>query len=923
MKKIISFALALLVSGNLLAVCFQITPLAQAASGESEYSQFVGELVLNNSACVYSGEAELSSEYQSKDNVVSLAQGGAAEWAVNVPEAGFYRIGIEYYAENSSSTGDIEIALLVGKEVRSCYLKKAWELGGPVTQDSNQNDLRPAVAQKEMWLTADLQSNGFALFYFEAGEQMIQITSLKDAFAISEVKIYNLPPPSPYIAPAGTDYNGEQLVWQAEEGFISSDPMIYPMADRTSPATQPSSPTKIRYNSIGGKNWSKAGQWITYTVDVPKDGLYELGFRFKQNAIRGLFTSRQIYIDGTVPFSELTHVRFPYSTQWQTLPLGGETPYLFSLPEGRHEITLEVTLGELEEVLGEVTGALTLLNEIYRSIIMVTGTQPDLLNDYQLEKQIPNLLSDIEAASQTLTAQAKALDGMVGAQGSESAMLHQIANQLNSFVKKPSTIPERIVDFRDNLSALGAWILNIKEQPLQLDFLYLKSPQKKFILENDSALSKIAFEIQALIGSFFEDYTSVGVNQSSTESIRVWVGTGRDQAGVIKQLADQSFSPKTGVSVNLSLVQGTLVQAVLAADSPDVVLNVGRGDPVNLALRGGIEPLDGYDTFADVKARFSPDETVPYQLNGKCYAIPETKNFFMMFYRKDIFAELGIEPARTWEDFYKIIPVIHRANMQIGLPYTNIDAFSIVSTGLGSQNIFTSLLYQNGGQYYSPDHTKTMLDTPEAISAFKQWTDLYTKYSFPLYFDFYNRFRTGEMPLGIQLYTLHNMFTMGAPEIDGLWDMCAIPGTIMPDGRVNRAEGSTGTAAIMLANSKSKQSAWKFLDWWSSAEVQANYGRELETMMGAAARYNPANLEAFGSIPWSQQQSRLILEQWEEVVELPEIAGGYYLSRNIDNAFKTVILNGANPREELFRWNNETNTEITRKRKEFKDAYAQ
>ena len=32
----------------------------------------------------------------------------------------------------------------------------------------------------------------------------------------------------------------------------------------------------IKLNSIGGYRWNQPGQWITWKVDVPEDGLYQL-----------------------------------------------------------------------------------------------------------------------------------------------------------------------------------------------------------------------------------------------------------------------------------------------------------------------------------------------------------------------------------------------------------------------------------------------------------------------------------------------------------------------------------------------------------------------------------------------------------------------------------------------------------------------
>ncbi len=62
------------------------------------------------------------------------------------------------------------------------------------------------------------------------------------------------------------------------------------------------------------------------------------------------------------------------------------------------------------------------------------------------------------------------------------------------------------------------------------------------------------------------------------------------------------------------------------------------------------------------------------------------------------------------------------------------------------------------------------------------------------------------------------------------------------------------------------------------------------------------------------------------MVEIPEVTGGYYVSRNIDNAFRAVYYNSENPRENLYYWMNMVNEELLRKqtqvnaRKEVQDG---
>ena len=60
---------------------------------------------------------------------------------------------------------------------------------------------------------------------------------------------------------------------------------------------------------------------------------------------------------------------------------------------------------------------------------------------------------------------------------------------------------------------------------------------------------------------------------------------------------------------------------------------------------------------------------------------------------------------------------------------------------------------------------------------------------------------------------------------------------------------STTSATIMLKSSKEKDAAWKFIKWWLGEEAQIGYARNMEAILGAAGRYQTANLKAFDLLP--------------------------------------------------------------------------
>ena len=239
-------------------------------------------------------------------------------------------------------------------------------------------------------------------------------------------------------------------------------------------------------------------------------------------------------------------------------------------------------------------------------------------------------------------------------------------------------------------------------------------------------------------------------------------------------------------------------------------------------------------------------------------------------------------------------------------------------TTLGGYDLFTAFLYQNGGSILNENGTSAQLDTPQAISAFERWTGLFTDMGLPLSYDFYSRFRTGEMPLAIQYYTQYNLLMTSAPDLTNLWKMAPLPGTSREDGTIDRSIMASGTACGISSSCKDKQAAWEFLKWWTSAEAQYEYGTNLETIMGAAVRYDTANTEALEMLPWSKAEYSALSEQMSYLREIPETPANYFIYRSITNAFRKVVYNSnVNPREAIVDYNLQMNKEIARKTAEF------
>ncbi|MDR9855719.1 extracellular solute-binding protein [Paenibacillus sp. VCA1] len=858
-----------------------------------------------------------------KGTAVLSDEEGELTWQVDVKQGGLYNLAVRYYPVEGRSE-EIERSLRIdGKapfsEAERLIFPRIWgNQSDTIQQDSHGNDLRPSQVEKPAWHEVVLtDTDGYFdepfRFYLPEGKHTITLQSVREPMLIDYLQLQPVQQVPAYEELKETykqhDFSspsGVMVKIQGEAASSKSSPTLYPLADRSSPATEPYDLTKVRLNTIGGNNWRIPGQIITWKVNVPEDGLYKIGIKYRQNLVQSLEVTRKLMIDGKVPFAEANDISFRPGGSWQMLQLGSRSdePYLFYLSKGEHELSLEVTLGQMTPLLASVESTILELNQLYRKIIMITGASPDPYRDYELQKQIPELQQVFEKQAGQLSRVIAGMEELSGGKNERTAVLNTTAFQLKDLAAEPESITKRLDAFKSNIVALGTWILTAKELPLEIDYLLVASEDQSFPKPDVSWLKHAMYGIKSFGTSFFVDYGDVGTVDSTSDqdAVDVWVTGGRDQAQLIKTMIDTSFTPQTGIPVRLQLVDpSVLLPATLAGSGPDVALQ--QDNVVNLAMRNALQDLSQFGTFQNVKKRFMDSAFVPFEYEGGVYSIPEQQTFPMLFYRKDILEEIGVSPPQTWDDLYALIPVLNKRQMNIGLtPELTMDI----------------LLYQNGGSYYKNGGKASGLDSEEALAAFKHWTDLYTNYKAPQTFDFLNRFRIGEMPVGIADYTTYNSLIVFAPEIRGLWGFMPVPGFRGQDGTIHREAASTTLGSVMFKTAKNKENAWKFIDWWTDKEAQLTYGREMEALMGSAARYPTANMEALRELPWPKKDYDQLLQQMEWVRGIPDVPGGYFTKRHLNNAFFQVLNNGTNPRETLKDYVRTINQEITVKRKEFK-----
>ena len=642
------------------------------------------------------GSVEVRSNYEGEAKALFTGTGSRVTWKVNVPQAGFYNIYMEYLIPESRGVAAERVVYINGEipfeGARNISFTRVWTDGGPIKVDNQGNEIRPTQVEVFDWQHSYFRDDmGYSadpyMFYLEAGENEIAIEAENEPMVLKRLiitEVQKLDTYAEYLAKqpsVNASDNAKNYIQkiQGEDSTYRSESSLYAKYDRSSPTTEPNSVTTTVLNYVGGDAWRSSGQWIEWDFQVPEDGYYNIMVKGRQNYSRGVVSSRSVYIDGEIPFAEMQEIAFEYSNDWNCMQLADAegTPYNFYLTAGTHTIRLEATLGGVGPILEQLEDSTFRLNQIYRKILVYTGATPDQYRDYYIERNYPEVMEAMDLEAKRLY---KIVDDMVAYTGQKAdniATAQTVAQQLERFGEKPQKITLEFTTFKDNITAIGTATLTLSETKLDIDYLVVSGTDVKPEKDKANMAMKLWHEIKSFAASFVVDYNAVGDvydEGGSDDIVKVWILTGRDQGTILKSMVDDTFTPETGVKVNVEVVDpGALMNAVMAGRGPNVVLSVGADQPVNYALRNAVEDITQFEGWEDVLSHYTESSYKQYilwdeNMDQHIYGIPETQTFNVMFYRTDVLEELELEIPNTWQELIEMLPTIQGNNLSVGIP---------------------------------------------------------------------------------------------------------------------------------------------------------------------------------------------------------------------------------------------------------------
>ena len=137
---------------------------------------------------------------------------------------------------------------------------------------------------------------------------------------------------------------------------------------------------------------------------------------------------------------------------------------------------------------------------------MITGINPDIYRDYQLEKEIPTLEASLIDCRNRLKKLSKDIADIEGTKGTQASLIDQMTFMLEDFIENPYYITERLSNFQSRIESLGSLILSLGEQPLEIDSIWFIPSGREIPKAKKGFLAELKFEVLKYLYSFSNDY---------------------------------------------------------------------------------------------------------------------------------------------------------------------------------------------------------------------------------------------------------------------------------------------------------------------------------------------------------------------------------------------------------------------------------
>ncbi|WP_030826307.1 extracellular solute-binding protein [Streptomyces hygroscopicus] len=171
-----------------------------------------------------------------------------------------------------------------------------------------------------------------------------------------------------------------------------------------------------------------------------------------------------------------------------------------------------------------------------------------------------------------------------------------------------------------------------------------------------------------LVGTALAGCGSGGPGGAGDDSLDVWVY--QDASTKVQREVVKRFNKTSDVKVKLTQVPGDgysdkMRTSMGTPNAPDIFFNWGGGSISDFVKKGMLLDLDpAMAEDPELKKAFIPTILDAGAIDGKHYGIPmRGMQPVILFYNKDVFAEAGAKPPKSWDDLLKLIDTFKSAGV--------------------------------------------------------------------------------------------------------------------------------------------------------------------------------------------------------------------------------------------------------------------
>ncbi|GKW45781.1 ABC transporter substrate-binding protein [Planococcus sp. NCCP-2050] len=258
--------------------------------------------------------------------------------------------------------------------------------------------------------------------------------------------------------------------------------------------------------------------------------------------------------------------------------------------------------------------------------------------------------------------------------------------------------------------------------------------------------------------------------------------------------------------------------AIAAGNPPDVVIN----DINATAIRGQEQQAMNLSEFYDdsFSEKFYPELWNATLHEGDSYGIPFNTDTRVLFYNKDAFEEVGLDPEDPPETWAELEEYAAKLDIKNGNSYDRLGFYPLWGVGYD-----VWLLNANGENYFGPDHnTETVnINTEknvEVLNWLKSWKerigeDVVNSFQAQIDSQQGNPFFSGDLAMIVQQPTFYTQIRDYAKDLN--FGVVQMPE--YEEGNGHTSWGG-GFVAEIPEGSSDPEAAWKFIEYLTGAEAQ-------------------------------------------------------------------------------------------------------